>query len=295
MRVTVVQTGHVPEDPDVAWAALEGALEAHAADTDVVVFPELATTPYFGCTGDDRYRGWAEPVSGPRVARVARVAGRLGVGVVFGFYEQGEDGVLYNSAVVIERDGTVVTGTGHDGTARTTYRKSSIPQGLVGASPVDEKQFFEPGDGVVVFDAFGTRAAVLICYDRTFPEYWLAARAAGAELVFVLVSSMGFRELLFVPELQVRALETQVWVVAANRAGVEEIAGTSTDYFGLSVVVAPDARVVAQAPAHEADRTIGADLDLAEVAATRASFPLGRDRRPAMFGYLARQMQEPSA
>jgi len=295
MRVKVVQSGHVPEDPDEAWAALEGALAAHSAHADVVVFPELATTPYFGCTGDDRYRRWAEPATGPRVARVARLAARLGVGVVFGFYERGEDARLHNSAVVIDPDGTIVTGVGHDGTPRSSYRKSSIPKSLVGESPVDEKRFFEPGDGVVIFEAFGTKAAVLICYDRTFPEYWLAARAAGAELVFVLVSSMGFREALFVQELQVRALETQVWIVAANRAGFEEIAGATTDYFGLSVVVAPDGRVVAQAPAHRADCVIEAEIDLSEVAATREGFPLGRDRRPTMFQYLARQMQETSA
>lgn len=286
LKVKVVQTGQIPADMDAAWAGLEADFIRYAEGYDVVVFPELATTPYFGCTGDDQYRAWAEPVDGERVARLAATAKSLQTGLVFGFYEAGEDGRLYNSAVLIDADGEIVQGLGHDGLPRSAYRKTAIPQGTVGESPVNEKQFFEPGDGVVTFDFCGAKVAVLICYDRTFPEYWIAARQAGAEVVFALVSSMGFRETLFVQELQVRALETQVWIVAANRGGTETIAGLSTDYFGLSTIITPDARVIAQAPAHQAGVTIEADLDLAEVARVRDTFQLGRDRTPEMFRYV---------
>jgi beta-ureidopropionase len=289
LRVVVIQSGQTPADHERAVDELIGLFEAAAGpDVDLVVFPELATTPYFCGTADDRYKAWAQTVPGPDTERFAAVAAATGTGVVFGLYERAADGRLYNSAVMIDGDGRIVVGTAADGSERLTYRKSSIPQNVVGpGQSVDEKHFFEPGTGVVTFHAFGTRFACLICYDRSFPEYWLAARAAGAEVVLTLVSSLGEREKLFTQELQVRAMETQVWVIAPNRGGRERLDDRETDYFGLSCIVAPNGDIVAQAPAHRTGPQLSATLDLGRVAAVRESFPLSRDRAGHMFAYLA--------
>jgi beta-ureidopropionase len=291
LRVVVIQSGQTPADHDVAVGELLALFrDAAGPEVDLVVFPELATTPYFCGTTDDRYKEWAQPVPGPDTDRFAAVARETGTGVVFGMYERAADGALYNSAVMIDDRGEIVAGTAVDGAERLTYRKSSIPRGVVGPGmSVDEKHYFEPGGGVVTFDAFGTRFACLICYDRSFPEYWLAARAAGAEVVLALVSSLGERETLFTQELQVRAMETQVWVIAPNRGGRERLGDRETDYFGLSCIVAPNGDIVAQAPAHRAGPRIAATLDLDRVRAVREHFPLARDRTGHMFAYLAEQ------
>lgn len=291
LRVVVIQSGQIPADHQQAVDELIALFGGVAGpDVDLVVFPELATTPYFCGTTDDRYKAWAQTVPGPDTERFAAVAKATATGVVFGLYERAEDGVLYNSAVVIDGDGEIVHGTAVDLTDRLTYRKSSIPKGRVGPGiSVDEKHFFEPGTGVVTFDAFGTRFACLICYDRSFPEYWMAARAAGAEVVLTLVSSLGDREKMFIQELQVRAMETQVWVIAPNRGGRERLDDRETDYFGLSCIVAPDGEIVQQAPAHRAGAQLSAVLDLERVPAVRESFPLSRDRAGHMFAYLAEQ------
>ena len=294
LSVVVVQAGGTSPNRTTAVADLLARFEEAAAPgVDLVVFPELVTTPYFcGVVdggNDDAYKDWAQTVPGPDTYAFAAAAKRLGTGVIFGLYERAADGTLYNSAVVIDADGELVSGTDFRGNTVPTYRKSSIPKGQVGPTGVNEKFFFEPGEGTVVFEAFGTRIACLICYDRSFPEYWLSARAAGAEVVVALVSSLGNREALFTQELQVRAMETQLWVIAPNRGGPETLAGITTSYFGLSCIVSPEGAIVAAAPAHTNPVFIDAVLDLNAVAAIRESFPLNRDRRPQMFHYLAEQ------
>ena len=293
LNVAVVQTGSCSPDHATAIADLLALFEQAAVPgVDVVVFPELASTPYFGLTADDQYREWAQTVPGPDTAAFGEVAARLGVGVIFGMYEKADDGTLYNSAVVIDAAGELVAGTDTLGNSVLSYRKTSIPKSKSGDVNVDEKHFFEPGTGTVVFDAFGTRLAALICYDRTFPEYWLAARAAGAEVVIALVSSLGARETLFTQELQVRAMETQLWVVAANRGGVETLNDITASYFGLSCVITPDGTVVTAAPAHTNPEFLSATIDLDAVAAVRELFPLNRDRRADVFHYLAGEIDK---
>lgn len=284
IEVAVVQSGETPADADAALDELIARFEQAAEGADLVVFPELATTPYFCGVVNDSRKAWAQPVPGPATARFAEAARRLRTAVAFGLYEDAGD-AQYNSAVLIDADGTVVHGTDVHGDLVPTYRKTSIPKDDL--SDVDEKHYFAPGSGPVVFDALGTRFGMLICYDRSFPEYWLAARAAGAEVMLVFVSSMGFRETLFTQELQVRAMETQTWVVAPNRGGQETLDGKTVSYFGRSSVVTPRGALVVSAPAHEAGPVVRATVDVAEVAAARRDFPLGRDRQPGVFRYLA--------
>lgn len=284
VNVAVVQSGSIPQDRPEAVDRLLGLFrEAATPGTDVVLFSELATTPYFGLTGDDAYRSWAEPVPGPTTAAFAAAAAELGVGVIFGMYERAVDGTAYNSAVVIDAEGEIVPGRAMDGTELPCYRKTSIPQGSGTGFPVDEKQFFEPGVGPLLFEAFGLRFSCLICYDRSFPEYWEAARTLGAEAVFVLVSSFGTREGLFLQELQIRAKDAQCWTVAANRAGEETLAGRSVSAFGLSCLVTPHGVLVDSAPAHVQPWILRGEIDLDHLAEIRRSFPYHRDKVPAVF------------
>ncbi|NQX11592.1 carbon-nitrogen hydrolase family protein [Microbacteriaceae bacterium VKM Ac-2855] len=285
LNVVVVQAGSTPADRTEAMDELIALFEQAAGpDVDLVVFPELCTTPYFCGGTNDAYKAWAQTIPGPDTDRFAAAAKRLNTGVVFGLYEDAGD-AQYNSAVMIDANGELVRGVDINGDERWSYRKTSIPKNEL--SDVDEKYFFSPGTGPVIFEAFGTRFGMLICYDRSFPEYWLASRAAGAEVMLVLVSSMGFRETLFTQELQVRGLETQTWIIAPNRGGVETLDGKTVSYFGRSCIVAPDGTLIDTAAPHTAGDSIAATIDVAQVAAQRAAFPLGSDRTPGVFRYLA--------
>ncbi|PRY17473.1 carbon-nitrogen hydrolase family protein [Kineococcus rhizosphaerae] len=293
LRAAVVQAGECTEDRGKNLDVLEGLVRAAArpADApapDLVLLPELITTPYF-CTSRAADRsGWAQELPGPTTERFSALAAELGVAIVWGMYERTAADVLHNSAVAVDASGRLLAWTDADGNPRPAYRKLSLPANHVGGVDVDEKFFFTPGQSPVVLDLLGVRFAAVICYDRSFPEHWALARAMGADVVLAVVSSLGNREELFTTELQVRAMESQVFVLAANRAGVEHLNGTSVSYFGRSCAVDPTGAVLAQAPAHEAGHVLQVDLDLDLVRSTRARFPLLRDRRPDVVDLLAR-------
>lgn len=294
LRVGIVQAGGFTEDPQATLGVLAGLVrEAAAPDAaglrpHLVLLPELITTPYF-CTSRAADRtDWAQPLPGPVTEFFGALARDLGVAIVWGMYERTPAGVLHNSAVAVDAAGDLVPWRDADGRRYPAYRKLSLPANHVGGVDVDEKFFFAPGPAPVVLDLLGTRFACVICYDRSFPEHWALARAMGAEVVLAVVSSLGNRETLFTTELSVRAMESQTFVLAANRAGTEHLNGSSVDYFGRSCAVDPTGRVLAQAAPHRPGEVLRVDADLDDVARVRAEFPLARDRRPDVVDLLAR-------
>ncbi|MQY31280.1 carbon-nitrogen hydrolase family protein [Nocardia aurantia] len=291
LDVAVVQAGELTEDITANITGLAGLIRAAATGgagvPDLVVLPELITTPYF-CTGHDIGRtGWAEPIPGPATTVFATLAAELGCAIAFGMFERAPDDRTHNAVVLIDRSGRVADWRTPDGGTVPAYRKLSLPANKVSGIDIDEKYHFAPGQTPVTTDLLGTRFGCVVCYDRTFPEYWAVARGLGAEVVLAIVSSLGSREDLFLAELRTRAMESQVWIVAANRAGPETLDGVTVDYFGRSCVIAPDGAIVAEAPAHVADEILRVRLDLDAVPAVRAAFPLARDRRPDVLRLLA--------
>src|SRR5438552_4101593 len=140
---------------------------------DILCVHELATTIYFCYENNPAFRQLAEPENGASVTRIRRAAAKHGVAVVFPFYERIADGRLYNSAVVIDKDGSVAG----------KCRKMSIPSITrtvdPNETPGDEQYYFTPGDlGFPVFDVAGLKVGILICYDRHFVE---AARVLGLQ------------------------------------------------------------------------------------------------------------------
>jgi predicted amidohydrolase len=294
LDVAIVQIGELTEDITANLTRLgargreAAAPDAHGATPDLVVLPELITTPYF-CTSHDVDRtAWAQTLPGPATEVLGEIAAELGCAIAFGTYERTVDDVTHNSVVLIDPTGEIVWWDTPDGGHVPAYRKLSLPANKVSGIDIDEKYHFSPGASPATADLLGTRFGCVICYDRTFPENWGVARGLGAEVMLAIVSSLGTRENLFLAELQTRALESQMWIIAANRAGPETLNDVTVDYFGLSCVIAPDGTIVAQAPAHQNGATLRFSLDLDLVASVRAAFPLRRDRRPDVLELLAR-------
>ena len=145
--------------------------EAGRQGVQVLCLQEVFNTPYF-CPGQDS--SWfaaAEPVPGPATEAMAEYARRFGMVIVVPVYEREKAGFLYNTAAVIDADGSYLG----------KYRKTHIPQ----VAGFWEKYFFRPGNlGYPVFDTAFGRIGVYICYDRHFPEGARALGLAGAEIVF---------------------------------------------------------------------------------------------------------------
>jgi N-carbamoylputrescine amidase len=279
VKVAVAQfSGNVDRQANVDKAE---ALARRAAGEGarVVCFPELASSIYFCYERNPAFFGLAEPVDGPSVTQMRRVARQTGTVIVYPFYEL-DAGRRFNTAAVIGPDGELIG----------QYRKNSIPAILrtrtAGETPGDEKFFFEPGDlGFPVFETpFGLRLGILICYDRHFPEAARVLGLRGADIVFVPTATYRpwIREVWEV-ELRGHAIANTYYVGGVNKVGPDAGGAPNRHYFGSSLFIDPRGQVLARA-SDQGDEVIYADVDRALIEDTRDLWGFFRDRRPELYG-----------
>jgi predicted amidohydrolase len=217
-------------------AAAAGWVERCVAATgaELVVLPETSSTGFL--TGLPAEELWAavSPVPGPVTDPIADVAARLGVYVVWGSYERGPTpGVLYNTAAMF----------GPEGALLGRYRKTHPFTGEAHT----RGGWVTSGDESCVIETPMGRIGLLICYDGDFPEVARVARLQGAELLArpsALLRPADIWELTN----RARAYDNQVYVLGANSTGTDP---GGAHYFGNSMIVAPDAEVIARAASHE--------------------------------------------
>ena len=246
----------------VEQAAVEGV--------QVICFQELFYGPYFGNVQDRKYYEYAESVPGPTTARFAELARRHNMVVVLPVYEQEQPGVLYNTAAVIDADGSYLG----------KYRKHHIPN-LPGFW---EKFYFRPGNlGYPVFDTAVGRIGVYICYDRHFPEGWRALGLAGAELVFnPSATQPGLSNRLWELEQPAAAAANQYYIAANNRIGTEsdEFGEAAVTFYGSSYFVDPRGNYVGAIASTGTEELVIRELDLDVLREVRGDWQFYRDRRP---------------
>ena len=251
--------------------------DAAGQGAQVVGLQEIFHGPYFCAEQDPRWYATAEPEDGPTVSRMREVAREHGVVLIVPWYEEEQPGVYYNTACVIERDGSVLG----------KYRKTHIPQ--VGPC-FWEKFYFKPGNlGYPVWDTSVGRIGLIICYDRHFPEVARELGLKGAELVFnpsATVESLS--RYLWELEQPAHAVANGFWVAASNRVGVEAPLNPNK-FYGSSYFCSPRGKIVAQASDSE-DEVLVADIDLDEIREVRDTWQFFRDRRPETYGDLARPL-----
>ena len=247
--------------------------EAAGRGAEVVCLQEIFFGPYFCAQQEPKWFETAEPDDGPTVQTMRELARKHELVLVVPFFEKEFEGVFYNTAVVIDADGTVVG----------KYRKTHIPQ----VGPIFwEKYFFKPGNlGYPVFDTRVGRVGVFICYDRHFPEPARMLGLQGAQLTFnpsATVESLS--RYLWQLEQPAHAVANGFFVGAINRVGEELVEGAR--FYGTSYFCDPRGQIVAQASDRE-DEVLVADLDLAMVDEVRTLWQFFRDRRPETYGALA--------
>ena len=248
------------------------ARQAKEQGAQVICFQELFYGPYFGITQDQKYYRYAEPVPGPTTERFQAIAEELEVVMVLPMYEEEQPGVLYNTAAVIDADGSYLG----------KYRKHHIPQ----VKGFWEKFYFRPGNvGWPVFDTAVGRIGVYICYDRHFPEGWRALGLEGAEIVFnPSATSRGLSAYLWQLEQPAAAVANEYFIGAINRVGVEELG--ENDFYGTSYFVDPEAQFVGEVASDKETELVVRDLDLAKLREVRDRWQFFRDRRPDAYGPL---------
>ncbi|MGO2611797.1 nitrilase-related carbon-nitrogen hydrolase [Corynebacterium flavescens] len=247
-------------------AAKEGA--------EIICYQELFYGPYFGIVQDTKYYDYAESIPGPTTERFQKLAKELGIVIVLPIYEEENTGVLYNTAVVIDADGTLVG----------KYRKHHIPH----VDRFREKFYFRPGNtGWPVFETKVGNIGVTICYDRHFPEGWRNLGLAGAEIVFnPNASKPGLSNRLWEIEQPAAAAANGYFVAVPNRVGIEddEFGDEAVEFYGSSYIVDPKGNYVAGPASTKDEELIVATVDMDEIRKTRYDWQFYRDRRPDAYG-----------
>lgn len=248
----------------IAQAAKQGA--------QVVCLQELFYGPYFCAEQDAKWYTLTEPIpDGPTTRLMQDVARKHQLVLVVPMYEEDLPGVYYNSAAVIDADGTYLG----------KYRKMHIPHCAPGFW---EKFYFRPGNlGYPAFDTQVGRIGVYICYDRHFPEGARCLGLAGAEIVFNPSATVaGLSEYLWKLEQPAHAVANQYFVGAINRPGTEE-PWRIGEFYGQSYFCDPRGQFLSTG-SREGDAIVVADLDLDLIREVRNVWQFFRDRRPDSYG-----------
>ncbi|MGK5084555.1 nitrilase-related carbon-nitrogen hydrolase [Bdellovibrionota bacterium FG-1] len=262
---------------EIKTAMIEKHLKliAQAAEKGVQILglQEIFNGPYFCATEDKEWYAAAEGVpDGPTVKIIQQQAKKYNMVIVAPVYEKEQRGVYYNTAPVIDADGSYLG----------KYRKIHIPQG----SSFCEKYYFKPGN--LGFPVFKTKYATIgayICYDRHFPEGARALALRGAEIIFnpsaTIKSTSQYMWKIEQPGL---ACANGVYVATINRHGWEE-PWRHGEFYGTSYIVDPKGRIIAEG-SEDRDEVVVAECDLDLIDEVRHNYQFFRDRRPDAYGDL---------
>jgi len=250
--------------------------EAAAQGARLVLLQELHNGPYF-CQHEsvDEF-DLAEPIPGPSTQRLGALAKRHGVVIVGSLFEKRATGLYHNTAVVLEKDGTLVG----------KYRKMHIPDD----PGFYEKFYFTPGDiGFKPVDTSAGRLGVLVCWDQWYPEAARLMALAGAEML-LYPTAIGWdpadaadektrQRDAWVLSHRGHAVANGLPVLSCNRVGNEAspLGASGIDFWGNSHVLGPQGEFVIEAGTEPT--LLLAEVDMARSEHVRRIWPFLRDRR----------------
>jgi len=273
VRAALVQAAWTGDQESMTERSIELARQAAADGAQVLCFQELFYGPYFCQVQDSEYFSYTEQIpDGPTTKRMQELAKETGMVLVVPMFEIEQEGFYYNTAAVIDADGTYLG----------KYRKTHIPH----VKGFWEKFYFRPGNtGYPIFDTAVGRIGVYICYDRHFPEGWRALGLAGAKIVFnPSATSRGLSMYLWNLEQPAAAVANEYFIGAINRVGTEPLG--DNDFYGSTYFVDPRGQKVGDPASDTEDEVIVRDLDMDMVEEVRQQWAFYRDRRPDAYGPL---------
>lgn len=244
----------------------------------LVVLQELHNSLYFCQTENVELFDLAEPIPGPSTEYFGQIAKDCGVVIVTSLFEKRAAGLYHNTAVVIEKDGSIAG----------KYRKMHIPDDPA----YYEKFYFTPGDlGFHPIDTSVGRLGVLVCWDQWYPEAARLMALQGAEIL-IYPTAIGY-ESSDSPEEQERqreawttvqrghAVANGIPVVTVNRVGFEPDPSGQTkgiEFWGSSFVAGPQGELFYQA-CNDDEESLIVEVDLQHSEQVRRWWPFLRDRR----------------
>lgn len=291
LKIGILQQHNVASRETNMTRLAEGIVDLARRGAELIVLQELHNSLYFCQTEDvDRF-DLAEPIPGPSTRFFGDLAKALGVVIVTSLFEKRAPGLYHNTAVVIERDGSIAG----------TYRKMHIPDDPA----YYEKFYFTPGDlGFEPIDTSVGRLGVLVCWDQWYPEAARLMALAGAEIL-IYPTAIGYAA-NDTPQEQQR--QREAWttvqrghavanglpVVAVNRVGFEPDPSHQTpgiQFWGSSFVAGPQGELFYRASDNEEESVI-VNIDLDHSEDVRRWWPFLRDRRIDQYGEILKRFRK---
>lgn len=283
MKIGILQQ-RVSDNVKANMQHIAEGIEKLAKDgAQFIVLQELHNSLYFCQTENVDNFDLAEPIPGPSTEFYGDLARRLGVVIVTSLFEKRAAGLYHNTAVVMERDGSIAG----------KYRKMHIPDDPA----YYEKFYFTPGDlGFHPIDTSVGRLGVLVCWDQWYPEAARLMALQGAELL-IYPTAIGYAD-SDTPDEQERqreawttvqrghAVANGVPVITANRVGFEPDPSGQTkgiSFWGSSMAVGPQGEMLWRAGRDE-EESVVIDVDMSRCEQVRRWWPFLRDRRIDKYG-----------
>lgn len=265
---------------NVRIAAQQGA--------ELVVLQELHNGLYFCQTENTELFNQAEPIPGPSTESFGRLAKELGVVIVLSLFERRASGLYHNTAVVLEKDGTIAG----------KYRKMHIPDDPA----YYEKFYFTPGDlGFEPIDTSVGRLGVLVCWDQWYPEAARLMAMRGAEML-IYPTAIGWessdtdeekrRQLgAWITVQRGHAVANGIPVITVNRTGHEPDPSGQTNgiqFWGNSFVAGPQGELLTEFTQDKEEIRV-VEIDKSRSEQVRRWWPFFRDRRIDAFDGLTKR------
>ncbi len=245
-------------------------VEAGEKGVQILCLQEIFHGPYFCAEQDLKWYQSAETVPGPLTERMSEYAKKFKMVIILPVYEKTLDGVYYNTAAIIDADGSYLG----------KMQKIHIPHTWPGFW---EKFYFKPGSlGFPVFETAYAKVGVYICYDRHFPECARILALNGAEILFnPSATTSGKSQYLWELEQPAQAVANGVFIGANNRVGIEK-PWEFGEFYGSSYFVDPKGQFLVKGSTDK-DEVVIADLNLEMIREVRDGWQFFRDRRPEMY------------
>ena len=277
IKAAVVQHACTDNYEQNLQAGLDGIKQAASKGADLVLLPELSMGLYFCITEDPKNFDLAEPIPGKSTEALQTAAKENNIVVVATLFEKRAKGLYHNTAIVIDKDGTLAG----------TYRKMHIPDD----PGFYEKYYFTPGDlGFKPIDTSIGKLGVLICWDQWYPEGARIMALSGAEIL-LFPSAIGWepdadetenarQRDAWITVQRGHAIANNLPVISSNRVGLEKdnSSNMATLFWGSSFITGQQGEVLTEA-ATDKEEVIVTELDLDKTEDVRRIWPYLRDRR----------------
>ena len=288
MKIGIIQQHNTADRDDNRQRLAEKITLLAQQGAELIILQELHNGLYFCQTEDVNVFDQAEPIPGPSTEFFGALAKQLGVVIVTSLFERRATGLYHNTAVVLEKDGTIAG----------KYRKMHIPDD----PGYYEKFYFTPGDlGFQPIDTSVGRLGVLVCWDQWYPEAARLMALAGAQLL-IYPTAIGYdpndtreeqeRQRMAWQTIQRgHAVANGLPVVTVNRVGSEYSENSEIPFWGTSFIAGPQGELLYEAPTDQEVTTV-VEVDMQRSEQVRRWWPFLRDRRTDAYGDITQRYLE---